>query len=76
MPTGYQKAIDNIKLGEDFKERVIRLLPLAKDFVANKDPEDVLEHTKSMDPRDAYVLGLIIGRILIVNKSINIVQNH
>lgn len=64
MPTDYQKAIDNIKLSDDFKERAIRLLPLAKDFVASKDPEDVLEYTKSMDPRDAYVLGLIIGRIL------------
>lgn len=67
MPTDYQKAIDNIKLSEDFKERAIRLLPLAKDFVANKDPEDVLEYTKSMDSRDAYVLGLIIGRILMKN---------
>lgn len=64
MPTDYQKTIDNIKLSEDFKERAIRLLPLAKDFVANKDPEDVLEYTKNMDPRDSYVLGLIIGRIL------------
>lgn len=65
MPTDYQKIIDNIKLSENFKERVIRLLPIAKDFVANKDPEDVLEYTKSMEPRDAYVLGLIIGRILV-----------
>lgn len=68
MPTDYQKAIDNIKLSEDFKERAMRLLPLAKDFVTNKDPEDVLEYTKSMDPRDAYVMGLIIGRILISPK--------
>ena len=57
----------NIKLSEDFKERAIRLLPLAKDFVTNKDPEDVLEYTKSMDSMDAYVLGLIIGRILVKN---------
>ena len=57
----------NIKLSEDFKERAIKLLPLAKDFVANKDPEDVLEYTKSMDSMDAYVLGLIIGRILVKN---------
>ncbi len=67
MPTDYQKIIDNIKLSEDFKERAIRLLPIAKDFVSNKDPEDVLGYTKSMDPRDAYVLGLIIGRILMNN---------
>lgn len=68
MSTYYQKAIDDIKLSENYKERAIRLLPLAKDFVVNKDPEDVLEYTKSMDPRDAYVLGLIIGRILINSK--------
>ena len=68
MSADYQKVIDNIKLSEDFKNRAIRLLPLAKDFVVNKDPEDVLEYTKSMDPRDAYVLGLIIGRILISSK--------
>lgn len=52
-------------LNEEYKERAMRLLPTAKDFVANKDPDDVLEYTKSLDPRDAYVLGLIIGRILI-----------
>ena len=64
MPTDYKEANNNIKLSEDFKERAIRLLPLAKDFVANKDPEDVLEYVKSAAPEDAYVLGLIIGRIL------------
>lgn len=68
MPIDYQKTIDNIKLSEDFKNRAVKLLLLAKDFVVNKDPEDVLEHTKSMDPRDACVLGLIIGRILISSK--------
>lgn len=51
-------------IGEDFKERVVRLLPLANDFVTSKDPEDVLEYTKSMDSRDAYVLGLIIGMLI------------
>lgn len=65
MPKDEKKT--NIKLSEDFKERAIRLLPLAKDFVVNKDPEDVLEYTKSMDSIDAYVLGLIIGRILVKN---------
>lgn len=58
MPKDYQKVLE-------YKERAIRLLPIAKDFVASKEPEDVLEYTKSMDPRDAYVLGLIIGRILL-----------
>ena len=68
MPKYEKRTIDNIKLSEDFKDRAIRILPIAKDFVANKDPEDVLEYTKSMDPRDAYILGLIIGRILINSK--------
>lgn len=67
MSKDEKRTIDNIKLSEDFKERAIRILPTAKDFVANKDPEDVLEYTKSMDPSDAYVLGLIIGRILMKN---------
>ena len=55
-------------LSEDYKERAIRLLPIAKDFVANKDPDDVLEYTANMNPKDAYVLGLIIGRILVGRK--------
>lgn len=58
------QKISSGELSEDFKERAIRLLPMAKDFVQNKDPEDVLEYTKNMDPKDAYILGLIIGRIL------------
>lgn len=56
-----------MQISDNFKERATRLLPIAKDFVANKDPEDVLEYTKSMDPSDAFVLGIIIGRILIKN---------
>ena len=64
MATDYKKTVDNIDLCDDFKEMAIRLLPLAIGFVSNRDPEDVLEYTKSMDPRDSYVLGLIIGRIL------------
>lgn len=68
MPKDSKKVINSpMMVSDDFKERAIRLLPLAKDFVANKDPEDVLEYTNSMDPRDAYVLGLIIGRILMKN---------
>ena len=55
-------------LSEDYKERATRLLSIAKDFMANKDPDDVLEYTASMNPKDAYVLGLIIGRILIHHK--------
>lgn len=51
-------------VSEDFKERAIRLLPMAKDFVANREPDDVFEYTTSMNPKDAYILGLIIGRIL------------
>ena len=54
----------NMILSEDYKERAIRLLSIAKDFVASKDPNDVLEYTASMNPKDAYVLGLIIGRML------------
>lgn len=53
MSIDYQEALE-------YKERVIRLLPIAKDFMANKEPEYVLEYTKSL-----YVLGLIIGRILL-----------
>ena len=61
--------IDNpLVLSEDYKERAIRLLPIAKDFVANKDPDDVLEYPANMNPKDAYVLGLIIGRILVGRK--------
>lgn len=67
MPKDEKKTIDNIMLSEDFKERAIKILPIAKDFVANKDPEDVLEYTKNMDPRDSYILGLVIGRILMKN---------
>lgn len=69
MPKDSKKVINSpMMMSDDFKERAIRLLPLAKDFVINKDPEDVLEYTKSMDPRDAYVLELVIGRILINSK--------
>lgn len=48
----------------EFKERAIKLLPMARDFVSNREPDDVFEYTASMDPKDAYVLGLIIGRLL------------
>lgn len=51
-------------VSEEFKERAIKLLPMARDFVYNREPDDVFEYTASMNPKDAYVLGLIIGRLL------------
>ena len=64
-----KRIVDNpMVLSEDYKERATRLLSMAKDFVANKDPNDVLEYTVGMNPKDAFVLGLIIGRMLVQHK--------
>ena len=69
MPKYAKRIInDPIGLSEEYKERATRLMPIAKDFVANKDPYDVLEYTASMNPKDAYILGLIIGRMLVQKK--------
>lgn len=60
----FESVLGKEFVSEDFKERAIRLLPIAKDFVSNREPDDVFEYTASMNPKDAYVLGLIIGRLL------------
>lgn len=46
-----------IELSEDYKERTTRLFPIAKDFLVNKCPNDVLEYTAGTNPKDAYILG-------------------
>jgi hypothetical protein len=68
MPEDRIKEDDKVKelqkrLGSEFNERVKKLLPIAREFVANREPEDVFEYVASMDPKDAYILGLIIGRL-------------
>ncbi len=55
---------DRFGISAEFKERAIKLLPLARDFINNKDPGDVLEYVKSMDPKDSYILGMLIGRMI------------
>lgn len=50
--------------GEEYKKRIKELYPIARDWIANKTPEEGLELVAKMDPVDAYILGRIIGGII------------
>lgn len=64
MSKDNKRAFNGSALSEDYKERSMRILPIARDFVRNKTPDEVLEYTVHMNPKDAYILGLIIANIL------------
>ncbi len=54
---------------EEHKKRINELYPVARDWMANKTPDDGLELVAKMEPVDAYILGRIIGGTLQANAD-------
>ncbi len=55
---------DKILLSEEHRKRLFKVIPMAQELMANNGPEEVFEKIKSMEPEDAYIVGMVIGRNL------------
>jgi len=48
---------------QEYKELITKVEPLVIRFM-QQNPMDVLEYTASMNPKEAFVLGMIMNRVL------------
>jgi len=51
---------------QEYKDLIEKIGPLTIDLI-KQDPLDVLEYTASMNPKEAFILGMLLNRAL--NKT-------
>lgn len=49
---------------EEYKRRIKELLPVAKEIVEKKTPDEARETVSRMNPEDAYIIGMWLGKML------------
>lgn len=49
---------------EEYKRRIKELLPVAKEIVQRKTPDEARETVSKMSPEDAYIMGMWLGKML------------
>ena len=49
---------------EEYKRRIKELLPVAKEIVERKTPDEAREMVSKMSPEDAYIMGMWLGKML------------
>lgn len=49
---------------EEYKRRIKELLPVAKEIVERKTPDEAREMVSRMNPEDAYIVGMWLGKML------------
>ena len=49
---------------EQYKRRIKELLPVATEIIERKTPDEAREMVSSMNPEDAYILGMWLGKML------------
>lgn len=49
---------------EEYKRRIKELAPVAKEIVERKTPEEAREMVSKMNPEDAYIVGMWLGKML------------
>lgn len=49
---------------EEYKRRIKELLPVAKEIVQRKTPDEAREMVSKMSPEDAYIMGMWLGKML------------
>ena len=49
---------------EEYKRRIKELLPVAKEIVEKKTPDEAREMVSRMSPEDAYIMGMWLGKML------------
>lgn len=52
---------------EEYKRRIKELLPVAQEIVERKTPDEAREMISKMIPEDAYIIGMWLGKMLILN---------
>ncbi len=53
----------NSPLGEDYKQKIVKVFPMFIDAVMKGNMNKLLEKVEYMSAGDAYVLGMLTGRL-------------
>lgn len=49
---------------EEYNRRIKELYPVVKEIIERKTPDEAREMVSKMNPEDAYIVGMWIGKIL------------
>ncbi len=49
---------------EEYKRRIKELFPVAQEIVEKKTPDEAREMVSRMNPEDAYIIGMWLGKML------------
>lgn len=49
---------------DEYKRRIKELLPVAQEIVQRKTPDEAREMVSNMNPEDAYIVGMWLGKML------------
>jgi len=53
----------NSSLSDDYKSRIVKVFPIFLDALMKGDMEELFERVQYMDAGDAFVLGMLTGRL-------------
>lgn len=53
----------NSPLGEDYKQKIVKVFPMFIDAVMKGNMNELLKKVQYMNAGDAYVLGMLTGRL-------------
>lgn len=53
---------------EEYKRRIQELAPVAKEIVERKTPDEAREMISKMIPEDAYIIGMWLGKLLVLDE--------
>lgn len=49
---------------EEYKRRIKELAPVVKEIIERKTPDEAREMVSKMNPEDAYIVGMWLGKML------------
>ncbi len=53
---------------EEYERRIQELAPVVREIVATKTPDDAREMISKMNPEDAYIMGMWLGKMLVLDE--------
>lgn len=53
---------------EEFERRIKELAPVAREIAATKTPDEAREIISKMNPEDAYIIGMHLGKMLVLDE--------
>jgi hypothetical protein len=53
---------------EEYKRRIQELFPVAQEIVERKTPDEAREEISKMIPEDAYIIGMWLGKLLVLDE--------